>query len=298
MDCGVVGDARLSTLFVLLGKLPLRLNQAMGAFFGWLAWALSPRHRHLTRENLAQFLQTAPSATTLNAVIAEQGRGITELAFVWTAPLDRLYPLIRVCEGWEHVELAKAAAKPIIFVTPHLGCFDIAGRYIESRVPITALYRPPKQKWLEPIMQAGRARGGATTAPADASGVRTLLKTLKRGGNIFMLPDQVPTPNDGGDGVWATLFGKPAFTMTLLPRLAESTGAVVLFCFAERLPRGAGYRVHVQPLAAPYSTDKATAARQTNAMVEALIRRSPAQYLWGYNRYKHPAGAPLPPKVL
>jgi Kdo2-lipid IVA lauroyltransferase/acyltransferase len=283
----------LSILFRLLGALPLRVNHLIGATLGWLGWIVSSRHRRLTRENVARFMQTYPEdRVALRRIIAEQGRGISELALAWTAPVERLYTLVRACEGWEHVEAAKTLNKPIILVTPHLGCYDIAGRYLESRIPVTALYRPPKQKWLEPIMQAGRVRGEASTARADASGVRLLLKTLKNGGNVVMLPDQVPAPEQGGDGVWADFFGAPAFTMTLLPRLAESTGAAVLFFFAERLPRGAGYRVHIRPMPEPFASDKHTAARQTNAMVESLIRMCPSQYLWGYNRYKRPAGAP------
>jgi KDO2-lipid IV(A) lauroyltransferase len=201
--------------------------------------------------------------------------------------------MIRDCDGWSHVEAAEASRRPIIFVTPHLGCYDIAGRYIAQRTPLTALYRPPKLKWLEPLMQEGRARGGATTAPADASGVRVLLKTLKAGGSIMILPDQVPGV---GDGVWADFFGQPAYTMTLLPRLARAADAVVLFFFAERLPHGEGYRVHIVPMDEPYADDKEIAARQTNAMVEKLIAVAPSQYLWGYNRYKQPAGAPPAPK--
>jgi Kdo2-lipid IVA lauroyltransferase/acyltransferase len=221
---------------------------------------------------------------------------VSELAIAWTAPVEKLYALVRECDGWAHVEAAKLAGKPIIFVTPHLGCYDIAGRYLESRIPVTALYRSPKQAWLEPVMQAGRVRGGGSTARADASGVRTLLKTLKHGGNIVMLPDQVPAPEGGkADGVWADFFSRPAYTMTLLPRLAESTHATVLFFFAERLAKGRGYKVHILPMDEPFSTDKNIAARQTNAMVEKLILMCPEQYLWGYNRYKQPAGAPLPP---
>jgi Kdo2-lipid IVA lauroyltransferase/acyltransferase len=285
----------LSTLFRLLGALPLRLNHLIGAILGWLGWIFSSRHRRLTRENVARFTQTYPEdRVALRHIIAGQGRSISELAVAWTAPVERLYALVRACDGWEHVDAAKTQNKPIIFVTPHLGCYDIAGRYLESRIPITALYRPPKQKWLEPIMQAGRVRGEGSTARADGSGVRVLLKTLKHGGNIVLLPDQVPAPEQGGDGVWANFFGTPAFTMTLLPRLAESTGAAVLFFFAERLPRGAGYHVHIRPITEPFAADKPTAARQTNAMVESLIRMCPAQYLWGYNRYKRPAGAPPP----
>jgi KDO2-lipid IV(A) lauroyltransferase len=199
--------------------------------------------------------------------------------------------LVRDCAGWEHIEAAKASDRPIILVTPHLGCYDIAGRYMSGRMSITALYRPHKQRWLDAIMQQGRVRAGGATASASAGGVRTLLKALKAGGNIVVLPDQVP---GGGDGAWVDFFARPAYTMTLLPRLAASANAVVLFFFAERLPRGAGYRIHIESMPEPFSSDRVIAARQTNFMVEKLVAMAPSQYLWGYNRYKRPAGAPLP----
>ncbi len=287
-------------LFRAAGALPLRINHALGALLGWLVWRLSPRHRRITRENFAQFLAaTGSSQTTLNAVIAEQGRGVSELAIAWTARIETLYSLVRECNGWEHVAAAKSVGRAIIFVTPHLGCYDIGGRYLESRIPVVALYQRPKQAWLEPLMQAGRVRGGGSTARADASGVRILLKTLKQGGNIVMLPDQVPAAQNGkADGVWANFFSRPAYTMTLLPRLAETTQATVLFFFAERLTQGGGYKMHILPMCERFSTDKNIAARQTNAMVEKLILMCPQQYLWGYNRYKHPAGAPLAPGTI
>jgi len=285
-------------LFRLLGRLPLRFNHAIGAGLGRLAWLVSARHRQITRSNIGIYARHAHRddiASLVNRSIVAQGKGITELAIAWTAPVERLYSMVNTCTGWEHVDAAKARQRAIIFVTPHLGCYDIAGRYLGSRIAATVLYRPPKQAWLEPLMQQGRVRAGGTTAAADASGVRALLKTLKSGGNIIILPDQVPAPGQGGDGVWADFFGRPAYTMTLLPRLALSTDATVLFFFAERLPKGAGYHVHIEPMTEAYSRDKQIAARQTNAMVEKLVAMAPAQYLWGYNRYKHPAGAPPAP---
>jgi Kdo2-lipid IVA lauroyltransferase/acyltransferase len=281
-------------VFRALGRLPLWLNHRIGFVVGWLAWCGSERHRRLTRENIDQYarhMKMTDAKSLLRASIAEQGRGITELALAWTAAPETLYGMVRECVGWEHIDAAQLAKRPIILVTPHLGCYDIAGRYMSGKMPITALYRAPKQKWLEAIMQQGRVRAGGATAAADASGIRTLLRALKSGGNIVLLPDQVP---GGGDGAWVDFFGRPAYTMTLLPRLAASANAVVLFFFAERLPRGAGYRVHIEAMPEPFSTDRKIAARQTNHMVEKLINMAPAQYLWGYNRYKHPAGAPLP----
>ena len=287
-------------LFMLFGRLPLGLNHALGGMLGRLAWRFSGRHRHTLQTNINHYAaarQLSPVATQqlLSQAIGEQGKAITELTLAWTASIARLNELVVPCQGWKYVEQALADKRPIIFVSPHLGCFDLAGRYIAGRQPITALYRPPKQSWLAPIMAAGRARGGATLAPANASGVRMLLKTLKSGGSIMILPDQVPASENGGEGVWADFLGQKAYTMTLLPRLARAHHAAVLYCFAERLENAHSYRVHIVPMAAPFSADKMTAAQQTNAMVEKLIDMAPAQYLWGYNRYQRPAGAPPSP---
>jgi KDO2-lipid IV(A) lauroyltransferase len=98
-----------------------------------------------------------------------------------------------------------------------------------------------------------------------------------------------------GEGEWAPFFGRPAYTMTLLGRLQEASGAAVVFCFAERLAHGEGYRLHVDALEASLPEDRMAAASIVNARVEMLVRACPAQFLWGYNRYKRPAGAPPPP---
>ena len=289
-------------LIGLFANLPLPANHLLGAWLGRLVYRLSRRYRLRIEANLALYaghvrLDADQLVLLRAAAVREAGKGFTELAVAWMAPVDAAYGLVRQCSGWDHVAEAEARGKGIIFVTPHLGCYDIAGRYLESRLPVMALYRPPKAQWLEGVMQAGRVRGEGATAQANAGGVRALLRTLKKGGNIIILPDQVPAAEQGGEGVWVDFFGRPAYTMTLLGRLAQSTGATVLYFFGERLPGGTGYHVRIEPMSEPFSEDRTVAARQTNAMVEKLVRMAPAQYLWGYNRYKHPAGAPLPPDV-
>jgi Kdo2-lipid IVA lauroyltransferase/acyltransferase len=290
--------ALIRALFRAFGALPLRWSHRIGAVLGWLASYASAAHRRRTTENLQAFAHSrnlALDPSLLHAAFIEQGKGLAELALAWTAPVERIESLVQGCSNWALVDAAKAAGRPIIFVSPHLGCYDIAGRYVSNRLPLMALYRPPKQAWLDPLMQAGRARAGAAVARADAGGVRALLKMLHGGGNVMLLPDQVPAAEKGGEGVWAAFFGAPAYTMTLLPKLAQKTNAVVLYFFAERLVAARGYQIHIVPMSTPYSDDKQIAARQTNQMVETLIGMAPAQYLWSYNRYKRPAGAPLPP---
>jgi KDO2-lipid IV(A) lauroyltransferase len=220
--------------------------------------------------------------------VAEAGKGLLELFVVWGRPFDQALALVRQCEGWEHVDAARTAGRGVILLTPHLGCFEIAGLYCASRMPMTVLYRPPRLRWLQPIMESGRGRGSMTLAPTDVSGVRKLLVALKRGEAIGVLPDQVP---GSGDGVWADFFGRPAYTMTLVSKLVGRTQAAVLLVFAERLEKGRGYRLTFMPMAQAMSGEPTSDAQAMNSAVESLVRQRPEQYLWSYNRHKTPKGA-------
>jgi KDO2-lipid IV(A) lauroyltransferase len=288
----------LKTLFRLLARLPLGLNHALGAFMGRLVYALAPRYRRRLLENLSQSgLCATPSDVRRVAYenAAEIGKGATELAWALFRS-GEVEALVRQRHGWGAVEKLRAAARPIVFVTPHLGGYDIAGRVLWAHLPILAMYRPHKISWIDQLLREGRNRGaapdGTNVAPATRAGVRMLLKHLRRGGCTVLLPDQVPGL---GEGEWVDFFGRPAYTMTLLARLQEASGAAIVFCYAERLPHGEGYDLHLVPLEEPLPEDRRQAARRVNAMVEKLVRTCPAQYLWGYNRYKRPAGAPPPP---
>jgi KDO2-lipid IV(A) lauroyltransferase len=275
-------------LLRLVARLPLPLVHALGAVLGWIVYIGSPRYR---RDFKANLVTAGLSGFRLRcAAVAEVGKSAVEVPAVWLRPLARVASLVVEVHGWEHVDAGARGGKGIIIVTPHIGCWEIVGQYVASRMPITVMYRKPKIRALEPLMRIGRSRGPAMkNIPADLRGVRAMLKALKRGEAVGLLPDQVPGI---GEGEWVEFFGKPAYTMTLLGRIAEQTGAAVLLCCAERLPRGRGYRFSAEPMLAPRPPE--SAVRALNRSLERLIRRHPEQYLWGYNRYKVPAGV-LPP---
>ncbi len=259
-------------LLRLVARLPLPLLHATGVALGWAAYLLSRRYRRVLRSNL----EAAGLLDLRSAVIGECGKAALELPALWLRPHARAAELVVDARGWEHVAAAASLGKGLMIVTPHLGSWEMVGQYVSSRIPMTAMYSPPKLGALEPFMRAGRERGRAmTSVPADTSGVRAMLKALKRGEAIGLLPDQVPGT---GEGEWVEFFGRPAYTMTLVGRLAEQTGAPVLLCFAERLPRGRGYRFSAQPWVA--SGFAGSPARDLNRALEEMIRRRPEQYLW------------------
>ena len=278
----------MQVLLRLVARLPLSLLHPVGAALGWVVYMCSAAYRRDLKQNLEAAGLRDPRLR--RAAIAEAGKCVVEAPAVWLRPLERVAELVVETEGLERLDQAARDAKGVIVVTPHIGCWEIVGQYVASRVPMTAMYRPPKIRFLEPLLRAGRSRGAAMkSVPADLSGVRAMLKALRRGEAIGILPDQVPGV---GEGEWVEFFGRPAYTMTLVGRMSEQTGAPVLLCHALRLARGRGFRFVAEPLLAPRPPE--SPVRALNRSLEQLIRRSPEQYLWSYNRYKVPAGVRPP----
>jgi len=279
----------LTTLFRFLSRFPLAVLHPLGAVLGWLTYLASPTYRRHLRENLAGAL---PGSERLRGVAAAQaGRQMLEIPFVWLRPREEVLALAKEVTGWELAEAAHGRGEGILFLTPHLGCFEITAQYIAARMPITVLYRAPKQTWLQPLMEQGRGGGNVKLAAADLGGVRQLMRALRQHQAIGLLPDQVP---GRGEGTWADFFGRPAYTMTLAARLSEMPRTAVIFVYAERLAGAQGFRVTFLAPPVAVSGNLGQRVQAINACVEDLIRRCPAQYLWGYNRYKRPSGAEPP----
>jgi len=277
----------LSFLLRAAAILPLRALHAVGFVLGWAMYGMSPTYRRHLRDNLGQ--AGLDSAATRRAAIAAAGQMIAELPALWFWPRTTSLALVKSAEGVDAALAARAAGKALLFLTPHHGCFEISAQYAARHVPITVLYRAPKLAWLEPLMREGRTADNLRLAPADLSGVRELFRALERGEAAGFLPDQVPGL---GEGEWTEFFGKPAYTMTLAAKLAERPNVATFLAYARRLPKGAGYSLVLRPF--PKKDSSETATRRLNRALEELVRECPEQYLWGYNRYKTPAGAPPP----
>lgn len=271
-------------MFTLLSKiiscLPLPVIHRLGKALGWLIHACTPSSARIQRKNLIQsglFSNEKELKKAIHTNISESGKAILETLAIWQWPQPQALQLVKSCENWHLVTEALNKGKGLIFLTPHLGCFEITSIYYASHHPITVLFRPPKKSWLSPLIDTGRVKGQVKLAPANAQGVRALMQALKKGEAIGILPDQIPS---AGEGEWADFFGKPAYTMTLAGKLAEKTGATVIMAFGERLTEGQGYRIHLTKVASIATPDL------LNQAIEHQIKQKPEQYLWSYNRHK------------
>lgn len=277
-------------VFRFLSHWPLALLHALGAALGWLVFAASPTYRRRFRANVAQ---AGIAWANARPAVAAAGRMTAELPWLWVATKREPLGSRLRWDGGELIAAALAEKRGLVMLTPHMGCFEICAQAIAERfttpeAPITVLYRPARQASLRDVMAGSRERPGLATAPASLAGVRQMIRGLRRGEVIGLLPDQVPPD---GLGVWAPFFGRPAYTMTLAARLVQQTGAALLLIWGERLPGGEGFVVHVLPapeIARDASAEDAAAV--INAAMEGVIRRAPGQYMWGYHRYKQPRG--------
>ncbi len=276
----------------------LAFLHALGGLLGWLTYAASPSYRRRLRANADL---AGLSAAQRRAAVAEAGRLVAELPRLWLRPRSQPIGDPVHWEGAELIDSLLAQGRGLVLLTPHMGSFEVAAQaYAErfgARQPITVLYRPARQAWLRQLEETARARPALATAPANLAGVRLMMRALKRGETLGLLPDQVPPE---GMGVWVPFFGQPAYTMTLAARLVQQTGAAVAVLCCERLAGGKGYVVRALPLAEPLpprqpGEDEAAAqhaaAASLNRSMEAVVRSLPTQYLWGYHRYKQPRQA-------
>jgi KDO2-lipid IV(A) lauroyltransferase len=130
----------------------------------------SPSYRRRLRDNLA----LAGYGATCGAAVAESGKAIVELPFIWCADPN-------ACRATPRRKLGAGPApagrrRGIVFLTPHLGCFEIDAQQIALRTELTVMYRPPRKSALKPLIEGARARHNLHLAPANLSGVRMLAK--------------------------------------------------------------------------------------------------------------------------
>lgn len=282
-----------------LSRRPLRVLHAIGAFLGWLVYALSPSYRRRLCAN-AQRAGVTPAQRRRS--VAETGKMVMESLRLWLRPPGQPIADAVRWEGESLIDEALAGGRGLVFLTPHMGSFEITAQAYAQRygaqAPITVMYRPARYRMLRELEEAARARPALATAPASIAGVRQMMRALKRGEAVGLLPDQVPPQ---GMGVWADFFGAPAYTMTLAARLAQQAGAPIVLAWCERLAGGQGYHLRLSRMAEPLPLQAADTqalqqaqAAAINRAMQQLILQCPEQYLWGYHRYKNPRGAPAP----
>ncbi len=286
---GRVQKLLLKFILGAIAILPLCLAQAIGAALGVLAYVGSKQYRLLFRPQYEAVIKSHHLPLQIWSAAAASGQLFSDSLWIWRNPQKAL-ALVEV-QDWALVEAAINEGHGLVMLTPHLGGFEIIPRVLAQHFPATILYRPSRQAWLNEVVEEGRAYPNMHFVPTNLNGVRQMTRALTRGEAIGILPDQVPS---GGEGVWVPFFGRPAYTTPLPARLANRNSTPVIMFTAKRKALGKGWLMQATRLA-PLSEDSTVAATELNVAIENAILVAPNQFIWAYNRYKHPTGAELPP---
>ncbi|UXA54701.1 lauroyl acyltransferase [Xanthomonas prunicola] len=291
-------DVRARLLYATaatVGRLPWSVLKRMADALAWSWRKLNAREARVARRNLelAYPELSAKQRAQLHAhILQSTARQILEVLRTWTRPpAENLARLQR--NGQELYDAALASGRGVIVAAPHFGNWELLNQWLSERGPIAIVYRPPESEAVDGFLQLARGGDNVRQVRAEGPAVRQLFKVLKDGGAVGILPDQQPKM---GDGVFAPFFGIPALTMTLVNRLAERTGATVLYGWCERAGDDLQFALHVQPAdPAVADPDPVRAASALNAGIEQIARRDPAQYQWTYKRYTlRPPGSSEP----
>jgi len=273
----------------LMSLMPLRLNHAFGALIGRVLFITNNSVKRISSINIRQAfpeLTNEEHDHLLKQSLMELGKTATELGPLWMGAEDKVLSYMKEVKGLKAVEEAFAAGKGVIVLSPHLGSWEAIGPFWSSRNPVTYLYRPPRMRAIEKFVVASRTRTGAKLAPTDVKGVVALRKALKNNEMLGILPDQ--DPGERG-GIYSDFFGHPARTMVLVSKLVAKSGCAVFFNYAERLPKGQGYCLHILPVKeAIADKEDAVSTAVLNEGIADCIRQCPSQYQWIYKRYKNP----------
>ena len=277
-------------LMWLAARLPMDVFRALGAALGWAFWTTNSRKRRIVEANLAlarRELDSGARNALARECVRQTGISLVEVFGIWTNP-RRTLAAVREVHGQALFDAALAARRGVILCAPHLGSWEVANYWIGARTSFATFYTQPRYPQAESLLRRLREGGASIQFPIDDSGVRRVFRHLKEGGVVSIMPDHVPRAGS----VVAPFFGIPALTMTLLPRLAQRTGATVLMLFVERLPQG--FRVHFrEPPVTLLDPDPVTACSAMNAAIEACVRDAFTQYQWNYKRFKARAGSGL-----
>jgi Kdo2-lipid IVA lauroyltransferase/acyltransferase len=290
----------LYLLASLVARLPWPLLRALADALarGWQR--IDTRMAKVARRNLELAhpdLLPAQRVLLQGRVLCTTARQFFETLQLWTRSPVRNLARIRETQGVDLFDAALACGRGLIVAAPHYGSWELLNQWLASRTALAILYAPPGSRIGEAFLRRVRAMHGdtqrVTQVRAEGPAVRQLFKLLRDGGVVGILPDQQPK---AGDGEFAPFFGIPALTMTLLPRLAQRSGATVLVGYCERIGDDADgplFALRFEPAPAGIA-DASQGVAALNAMVERVARRDPAQYQWTYKRYSiPPEGSPL-----
>lgn len=280
----------LKGFLAFLSLIPLKTLHLMGGVLGTILSFTPNSSKKITEENLKLCFPNKNSKEIRDLTkksLIETSKSLFESGHNWlNFPKSGVGKLVTVV-GLENVIKALEEKRGIILFSPHMGNIEVLVSYLASNFTneVTIPYTPAKITSLDKIIKTSRESMGANMVRANSSGVRTLLKSLKKGGLLIMASDQVPKKKNG---VISSFFGIPALSVTLISSLGKRTGSPCVSVCCLRQPSGKGYKIiFSRKINALNNLEVQEGVNLMNRQLEECIMAAPEQYAWEYKRFKH-----------
>ncbi|TVK94569.1 lipid A biosynthesis lauroyl acyltransferase [Shewanella algae] len=274
-----VGLARLTLL------LPLKWQMKLGSGIGLLAMKLAGSRVNTAKRNLELCfpqMSEAERETLLRRNFQETGKAIFDTINAWWWSNDKVQKHMQI-KGQEHVEQTLAAGQGVILFAVHCLPLEMGARIFGQFQPGVGVYRPHNNPVMEYLQVKGRLRSNKALVPKRD--LRQMVRCLRNPDVIWYTADQ-----DFGrsSAIFIPFFAVPdAATITGGTTLAKLGKAKVLPFFVERNDDDTGYNIEIQaPLDNFPGENEVEDAKRGNGIVEQLISRNPAQYMWLHRRFK------------
>ena len=271
----------------LCSILPLKINHALGALLGKLLYFTGSDAKKISAKNIEicfPELAIKDRRLLLKNALIHTGKNLTESGLIWNQTFSKNASYVQKFNGEHYLDNGKKT----ILLVPHIGCWEITGRVLAKSRKVSFMFKPLKSQKQNNYLFKRRNKGNLTMVSADKLGVLNIYRALKNGDLVGMLPDQ--DPGEYG-GIMAPFFNKRVNTMTLLPKISKKQNVQVLMFWAERLSKGRGYELNLEPIDLSENGDTLESqVISMNHFVETLVRKLPEQYMWSYKRFKsiHP----------
>jgi KDO2-lipid IV(A) lauroyltransferase len=274
----------------VLGALPRPAARMVGISIARLAYRLHSRLRHVGVRNLEiafPQMSSAERRRMLKAEFDNLGRLLAEFCMFPRYTRENVND-VAVYEGLENYKAASNCGKGVLFLTAHLGGWEI-GSFVHSLhgYPMRVVIRDLDNPYLNRLVERYRTLHGNSTFGKQEF-ARGLLAAMRAGETVGLLMDTNMTPPQG---VFVPFFGVEACTASGLARVAQRTGAAVVPAFTLWDRETGKYRVHFEPPLQLFRTgdDEADAVANTalfTRVIEDFVRSHPDQWLWVHRRWK------------
>lgn len=273
-------------LFGLFRLLPYRVASSLGGFMGRFLGKYMAASRK-ARKNLATAMPELSETEVRDHILDmwdNLGRIMAEYPHLPKIEDKGVVDIINE----EAFQRAVDKGKPIIFVTAHIGNWEVLPFVINARLnaPMALVFRAPNNPWVDRLLRRIRAKGTPEQLAKGPKGAKGIVKIIRDGKNVGMLVDQKMN-----EGIPIPFFGRNAMTVTSVAQLSLKYDCTVLPVYCERY-HGSHFKVNfldemVMTSSGQIGKDIEANMRRINEMLEDWIRKIPGQWLWLHRRWPH-----------